>query len=637
MPILFSPKKLRILALVAGLLWLGWPWPAARANPALPTNLAYSTETTWLLPGLPTLSAAAGVIPHTFTQNETTFQPDAQPLPAFRAGHDYAEMRLRELPWSLETAQYFYPGNHLRLPIEAFLRQQQQDGALPAALPAKGRPAGDEAFGLIHAAYLYYRINYNTAWLMQPLNNAPVIERLNRAAEYLLAHRLDAETGLLRRGPTLPGAAATFASGGSSAALHDQALAYLTLLQLARMNAAIGDTARADSWQAQAEAIKNRANALLWQPERGFYRPRLPLGQPSGFDDSTLVSSDNALAVAAGLTGSSQTRAIFTSLEQARQQAGVSQPGLSLYPSYPDGTFTEAGISPGSHQNGGVWDWWGSLQVSAEFQRGYSETARRHLQQQANNWQKRPGSILEWYASNEPPRQGSATFTAGAGAAGSAIIGGLFGVDLGGHGLALTPRLGLNDGYIRVYQPATDRYAAYSYDWDQNITRLNYGTNAAGAITIKVLKLASEQISRVTLNDTPAAFTLESVGQDTYIVVTAPAGQHRLEIIKNTPAVAQADAPSPGDKFEAGSPGVVRNEVAPRQPPPVATLSPPAQNPAPSAATRTAQRTQMALLQFGGALLVAVTSLGLLLLALLRRKNGLYVSARPASQKERTL
>jgi hypothetical protein len=126
------------------------------------------------------------------------------------------------------------------------------------------------------------------------------------------------------------------------------------------------------------------------------------------------------------------------------------------------------------------------------------------------------------------------------------------------------------------------------------------------------------------------------VGQDTYIVVTVPAGQHRLEIIKNQPAVAQADAPAPGDEFKAGSPGVVRNEIAPRQPQAVATLPPPPPGDTPSAAERTAQRTQTAVLQFAGALLAGVTSLGLLLLAVVRRKKGLAWSAAATSRKERT-
>lgn len=636
MPLIFSPKKLRILALFAVLLWLGNQLPTARANPALPTNLAYSTETTWLLPGLPALNAAAGLIPHNFAQNETTFQIDGQSVQGFRAGQDVPEMRLRELPWSLETAQYFYPTAPLQQPIEAFLRRQQTNGVVPGKLPTPNQPAADEALGLIHAAYLYYRLSYNTTWLMQPLDGTPIIERLNRAADYLLARRLDAETGLLWRGPTLPGGEATFTSGGNSAALHDQALAYLTLLQLAKMNAAVGNTGRADTWQAQAESLKDKTNARLWQPERGFYRPRLRLTESvSNFDDSALVSSDNALAVFAGLTSDDQTQAIFNSLERARQQAGVSKPGLSILPFYPDETFTDPGIAPGSRENGGVWDWWGSLQISAEFQRGASETARRHLLQLANDWQKQPGSILEWQSATEPSRHGSEIFTAGAGAAGSAIIGGLFGVDLGGHGLALTPRLGLNDGYIRVYQPATDRYAAYSYDWDQNLTRLDYGTNATGAVTVKILKLASEQISGVTLNGASLEFGLETVGQDTYIVITVPAGQHRLEIIKNQPPTL-ADAPLPGNEFKAGNPGVVRNQVAPRQPQAVATLPPPPGD-TPSAAARTAQRAQTEVVRFAGALLVGITSVGLLLLAVVRRKKGLTFGASPSGQKERIL
>ncbi|MFN8456611.1 MAG: hypothetical protein U0401_18415 [Anaerolineae bacterium] len=116
----------------------------------------------------------------------------------------------------------------------------------------------------------------------------------------------------------------------------------------------------------------------------------------------------------------------------------------------------------------------------------------------------------------------------------------------------LQPRLGLNDGLSGAYQAATDRYAAYSYDWDQNITRLDYGTNAAEPVQVKVLKLRSEQVNAVTVDGQPLAFETEKVGNDTYITFSAPSGQHRLEINKGQPWCSRSASGSRGDAAQPG-------------------------------------------------------------------------------------
>jgi hypothetical protein len=112
-----------------------------------------------------------------------------------------------------------------------------------------------------------------------------------------------------------------------------------------------------------------------------------------------------------------------------------------------------------------------------------------------------------------------------------------------------------------VYQAATDRYAAYSYDWDQNITRLDYGTNAAGAISLNLLKLPSEQVREVRVDGRPVDFWLETEGQDTTIAFAAPAGRHQVEIIKNQAVIMVAAAPT-GEPPPA-SPGLARHPPPP--------------------------------------------------------------------------
>jgi len=599
------------LCLLVVLGGLAVPARPASANRGLPTDLSYSTETTWLLPGLPDLSATSGYIPHNFSHGEAIFQTGSETIHGFRPGKVYPEMYVRDIAWGMETAQYYYPDEYLREPIEAYLRRQYTAGtvsldgdfgvvagagAIGGIITPQGRSnkqtiTTDEETSLIHAAYLYYNLSYNTAWLQKQINGKSIIERLNLAADWLYTHRLDPQLQLLWRGHTTDWGDVKFEKGPGytdynpaqdhlTASIYDQALAYMALLELAQMNAAVGNTARADEWQNRAETLKKQTNDLLWQSQKGFYlthRHITPLEH--SFDESAMVSISNALAVYAGLTNLQQTKAIFHNLEKARIAVDAKKPGLSIYPYYPnkwpDLFFDYSGMGYGNYQNGGVWDWWGGVQIKAEFLTGFSEIARTHLLQVAHEWQDHPGNIIEWYSTTDPRHEGSHYYSAAAGTMGSAIIEGFFGVELSGQGLTLQPRLGLNDGYIRVYQPATDRYAAYSYDWDDDVIRLNYGTNATGAITIKALKLRSEQIARVTIDGHPVQFETETVGQDTYTVFYGPGGRHNVEIIKEQPLAQVVST----EKTEATDSNAAHPET-PEAGPPTApnSVSPPKTN-----------------------------------------------------------
>jgi hypothetical protein len=641
------------------------PLPA-QANPGLPTDLSYSTETTWILPGLPDLNATSGYIPHNFSHGEAIYQIGSEIIHGFRPGKVYPEMYVRDIAWGMETAQYYYADEYLREPIEAYLRRQYTAaarsldsdfgvqagaGAIGGIITPEGRSnkqtiTTDEETSLIHAAYLYYNMTYDTGWLQQPINGVPIIERLNMAADWLYLYRLDPQLQLLWRGHTTDWGDVKFEKGPGytdynpaqdhlTASIYDQALAYMALVELATMNAAVNNTARTDQWQVRAEALREQTNAHLWQVNQGFYLTHAhvtPLQH--NFDESAMVSISNALAAYAGLTNPQQNAAIFTALESARTAAGVKKPGLSLYPYYPNQWpnlfFDYLGMGYGHYQNGGVWDWWGGVQIKAEFLNGFSEAGRTHLLQVAQDWQKHPGNIIEWQSSTGSTHEGSHYYSAAAGTMGSAIIEGFFGVSLTGRGLTLVPRLGLNDGHIRVYQAATDRYAAYSYDWDQNVTRLDYGTNATEVVQVKVLKLRSEHIDRVLVDGQPVAFELETLGQDQYLVLTAPAGQHRLEIVKGAPPAKTAvDKPAPAAPPQpsvapnlAASPAAAGSPAAPAAAPPQPTVDPPP-SPTQIIAARNAREARLAVLQFASAGLIVLTCLALMVLVAIRRLAGL--------------
>ena len=671
-------RRLSASLVVLFLLLIGFQVDWAQANPSLPTDLSYDTETTWLLPGLPDLDATSGFIPHNFSHGEAVFETQSDIIHGFRPGKAYSEMVIRDIAWGMETAQYYYPENYLREPIEAFLRRQYSTetvsidgdfgvrvgaGAIGGIITPEGHSnkqtiTSDEETSLLHAAYLYYQMTYNTAWLEKEINGQSIISRLNQAADWLFRHRLDPQFQLLWRGHTTDWGDVKFEKGPGptdynpsqdhkTVSIYDQALAYMTLLELAEMNAAVGNTEKADKWQAAAETLKTKANEQLWQPDRGFYLTHAHITSLTHpFEESGLVSISNALAVYTRLADIQHHKTIFKNLDRAQTEAGVSKPGLSIYPFYPtkgpNQFFDYPGMGIGNHQNGGVWDWWGGVQIKAEFLRGYSAIAQTHLLQVANEWQKHPGNIIEWQSSTDPRFEGSHYYSAAAGTMGSAIIEGFFGIVIDGQGLTLQPRLGLNDGYIRVYQEATDRYAAYSYDWGQQVTRLDYGTNASGAVRIKVLKLRSEQVSQITIDGNPVDFVIENVGEDTYLTFEAPGGRHSVEITKG--GTLSQSAAQPTRQAPAGNdPGaIVRNSIQPRLTPPDGLATPDNSTQqayqsgsllsAPLAKPRITGRSSiLGILQFTSAVMVFITSVGLILLVILRKRVGLSYSDKKRS------
>ena len=106
----------------------------------------------------------------------------------------------------------------------------------------------------------------------------------------------------------------------------------MALIELAKMNAAVSATARADEWQTKAEALKAQTTPCSGRPTRVLPNPRpfTPLEHP--FDESSMVAFLMP-GVYSGLTDFQQT-AIFDNLEQARIKLERKSRGfpLSLLP-----------------------------------------------------------------------------------------------------------------------------------------------------------------------------------------------------------------------------------------------------------------------------------------------------------------
>src|SRR5439155_22554338 len=269
---------------------------------------------TWELEGHPELAALAPTIRAILERNHARYPGPNGAVEGYDAGPSYGDWNTpllpdlifaRDLATILPLARFYAGDATLQSGVEEFLRLQYTDatssadgdlglpvgaGALsgtiaPSFAVDKATATSDEEPSVILAALVAYRAGGGAPWLLDEVDGLAVVDRLDLAMEWLLAHRLDERVGLIERGHTTdwgdltmgaspqptdvgPGDAWTYS-------VYDQAIGVAALEGLVEMNLAAGQDDRAAAYRERAAAIRAAADALLWQPQRGYYRLRL--------------------------------------------------------------------------------------------------------------------------------------------------------------------------------------------------------------------------------------------------------------------------------------------------------------------------------------------------------------------------
>ena len=536
--------------------------PAGLVTPNPADDLGFSRATTWSFPDEPRLETMRALIIMTLKERELAFDGVNGRVLSFYPGEGYEKLWARDLATILPAAQYLYGDEYLRSGVEEFLQHQYKSdtplpgasseilgpGALPGVISTDGKlrkdtVTSDEETSVIHAAYTYYRANGGTAWLKKDLGGVTVLERLNAAIEWLYDTRFDTTHHLIKRGnttdwgdvkeePSLVPTQIDPKFDHWTASIYDQALAYRALRELAEMNQVLGRDDKAKTNIARSDDLRQASNIFLWMPERGYYRLHIHITPLThrGFNEDDMVSIGNAVAIYCGMTSAEQERSIFKALEDARLAAGARKPGLSLYPAYPTGYFTTVQRNRGEYQNGGLWDWWGGVQMSAEFKQGYSDLALAHLYQMASDWALHPNVIYEWTLPNSAFGRGAEGYASAAGTVGEAIISGLYGLNISRDGVRIEPHLGTHNGDARVYQASTGRYVAYTYTYQPGAITLRYGTNSSKDVSLRVLIPAGRLVQTVRAGDMSIVPRRETVGNDVFAIFKAPPGINTVTI-----------------------------------------------------------------------------------------------------------
>ena len=166
--------------------------------------------------------------------------------------------------------------------------------------------------------------------------------------------------------------------------------------------------------------------------------------------------------------------------------------------------------------------------------------AREHLLMVAREWASHPGQVHEW----ESPwlgRTGADQAYAGAASVmGQSVVDGLFGVQIVGKEVRLTPRLEDMSGGVRVYEPATDVYAAYEYQATERGEAVQYGSNSPTALSIR-LPVRWSGDTRARLDDKDwLPITYQHIGETLVGIVIVPSGTHQVTMF---------EVPAGRDKF----------------------------------------------------------------------------------------
>jgi hypothetical protein len=507
----------------------------------------------------------------TLESNRKSFSGRSGAVEGFGAGEAYPQIWLRDSATLVPVSRFYYPAGHLTSWLEEHLSHQRTDGQLydwiargPASHFAAYAPRAKEIFAsgenvlsadkntveadqetsAVIAIYEIFLALGDRTWLSKEIEGARLIDRLAAGLEYLDRDRIDPQSSLISSGfsadwgdvsPVYPNARAVYLDEKTPrvVGLYTNCLFYEASLRLADLYDVLGETVTASSWRERAAQVKEGINAYLWHEDKGFYsmhRVLTPELTAGWVDDADIFAmGSNGLAALYGIADDDRTRRIFDRAEERRREMSVSTVSGSLLPAYPAGFFVHPLMQePYSYQNGGQWDWFGGRFVLAEFERGFSERAHRHLLEIARKVTRNRG-FHEWQTRDGRGR-GSSRYAGSAGALGAASFRGLFGIYLSAGTLDLTIRLGERSGEIQLHQPSTRDFVRYRYRYQDGEIQLRFDASAEAEGRLRLLLPDGTSAATVWIDGEEKAHTTRTVGEDRFIEVATDWGPHELRV-----------------------------------------------------------------------------------------------------------
>lgn len=501
-------------------------------------NWNYSTD-------FENINELKNIIDATLESSAITYEGRTGRVFGLHAGSSYPQIWIRDSATILPLSRYLYQEKYLNSWIEEFLKHQSENGSIMDYISPmnidKNTVETDQESSLVDAAYQFYTITGNEAWLNKEIRGITIIDRLDKALQWVFEHRYDENSGLVVGAYTADWGDVQFEdSPGTDITerthwtcdIYDNALMYRACNELSDMHAALGDKKRALFWKEKARIISRNMSLLLWNATGGYYSIHYLVHDESEiYNDSHIFAiGGNAEAIRSGCANESQIKTIFIKEREILELNGTPPFGCVLYPPYPPEFFCNTIMDEEfEYQNGGLWDWFAARFILAEYENGFSSEATTHLCTIADR-DIAAGGLYEWYTPDGEAR-GSPNYAGSAGVLGQCIIEGYFGIQLSADALTITPRLGGHNGSITLHEPVTGTSISYTHTWipEQGII-LDYDGNYPKQTLFSILLPEKTIVKELYVDGTSQKYSIMQKKSETAIVFDLEPGPHQCRI-----------------------------------------------------------------------------------------------------------
>lgn len=371
----------------------------------------------------------------------------------FNAGDGYAEVWIRDYNTFITLATELHPAETIKENLRVFFRLQGEDGNIVDGFVPKARAQDasvgyayihselepnfvghkntvetDQESSFVQAVYKYISKSGDKAFLQDTVGGQTVAQRLGRSMDFLMAHRYNSAYGLLWGATTAdwgdvqpehPWGVYLTDSTHYAIDIYDNAMFLIALDNLMQLLPDIRP-----KWEPIREEIAARCMEHLWDSEREKFIPHIYLDGspfPREFNEKEVYyHGGTAVAIEAGLLSMAQVKHALDRMVANVRESGAATIGLTLYPTYPAGSFKNEGMYPYGYQNGGDWDWFGGRMIQQLIHYGFMAEAYEQVQPMLRRAVDNHG-FYEWYTLDNRPT-GSGTFRGAAGVLYDAIV-----------------------------------------------------------------------------------------------------------------------------------------------------------------------------------------------------------------------
>jgi hypothetical protein len=312
----------------------------------------------------------------------------------------------------------------LRSAVACFARHQARNGRVydyvttePGTEPENWEKwvrvpvEADVEYRFVKAAFLAWQATADHAWMED------LLPALDRALTYTCTHpwRWDAAHGLVKRAYTIDTWDFDYTAGRHPwlnfkitehtfwGLMHADNSGFCEASELlARLYGQAGNADRAAHWQSAAAAVRERANALLFNGRFYTHFHKLTPVTVEGVDEAEQLSLSNPMAINRGLATHEIAAAILREYRARRRATGAFAEWFSIDPPFPDGVFGDEKLVGGAYVNGGIMPLVGGELARAAFEHGFERYGLEILAQYREMIAEK-GETYLWYFPDGTP------------------------------------------------------------------------------------------------------------------------------------------------------------------------------------------------------------------------------------------